>query len=585
MRLSNLGSWQYRLRTLICVGSILLMVSSSLPAVFGGMVPLVLTAQATDGTPLAGVVITVYNSTGAVVEPWHDVQTGPDGRVILSLNYTDLSYNLTAAAPIGYTPTWRNLTFTLNATDNHLSLTFSPPQPQNAVLMLKVLDQDSNVLGDVSVTVTKAQVVVAEGKTASSGYFQAALTRGNYNLTAKKSLYQTVNVPVTLSSNGTLSAPTLSLVMAITQQPARGTYVVFTSQQLANIQVLGVGQINSFRWAPIQAPEIMQVYYTTYNVPQEILHFTTVFQGETYSDPSAKYFIRFTGRISISGQAQFDVWSSEGTVQAVIVDAPGLNLPYVGTPGKTWQIPVSTKSGDTIDVKLNGLWFASLSWAPVTIENQTLPQVVIFDTQGNKQGYTYMTRFNQTLIEYGGNQGFGLVLYKMLGTGTDSTAIWYIYSDLPITVTPNIGFGARAINLSSDPAIADAGQTVAISFVIPSGVTFAQQNDVSIIPKDYDTNFGLQVQQVDVNQGQWKVQFKPTNEEWNTAKDYTITISALGADGAKYFGKVTLSVSPQPSRTVWFWVSLIFIITIMVAVFVILRRRRNEPSVEKTVME
>jgi len=584
MRLSRLGNWQHRFQGLICLVSMLLIIGSGLPAVFGAMVPLVVTAQTTGGTALAGVGITVtWNGT-----TWAQGQTSQDGSSIFYLSRTNDTYpiyNLTASPATGFTPSWKTLLFKLNATDNHISLSFTAPQPQISLLVLKVLDQDSNALGDVTLTVTKTQVVVAEGKTNSTGYFQASLTRGNYNLTAKKTLYQSASLSVTLSSDGTLSAPTLSLVMTITQEPARGTFVAFTSQQLANIQVVGVGQINSFRWAAVQSPEIIQVYYTTYNVPTEILHFTTVFQGQTYSDPTSKYFFRFTGRISTSGQAQFDVWSNEGVIQAVIVDAPGLNLPYVGKPGNTWQIPVSTKSGDTIDVKLNGQWFASLSWAPVTIDNQTLPQVVIFDTEGNKQGYTYMTRFNQTLIEYGGNQGFGVILYRMLGAGTDSTAIWYIYSDLPVTVTPNVGFGARAINLSSDPSIADAGQTVTISFVIPSGVTFNQQSDVKIVPNDYDASFGLQIQQVDVNQGSWKVQFKPTNDDWGTSRDYTITISALGSDGAKYFGKVTLSLSPQPVRTAWFWASIILVIVIVVTIFVIARRRRNEPSVEKTVMD
>jgi hypothetical protein len=309
------------------------------------------------------------------------------------------------------------MNFTLNETDNRLAAVFSPPPPQNARLVVRVLDLDSNPLTNVDLRITRGAVLAAEGKTNSTGYFDTVLLCASYNVSARKDLYEDVTTPIVLSKDGTLSSPTVGIVMAIKQEPARGMYVVFNSQQLANVQVVGIGQVNSFRWAPVVTPEIIQVYYTTYNLPQEILHFTTVFQGVTYADPSNQYFIRFTGRISISGQAEFDVWSSQGSVQTVIVDAPGLTLPYVGKPGKTWQIPVSTKSGDAVDVKLSGKWFASFSWSPVTIENQTLPQVVIYDLEGNKQGFTYMTRFNQTLIEYGGNQGFGLVLYKMIGTG------------------------------------------------------------------------------------------------------------------------------------------------------------------------
>lgn len=582
MRIVRLGSWKHSL-PVFALGLILLMLGSGLPAAFGAMVPLLVTAQTTGSVAVAGVAITVtWNGT-----TWAQGQTGQDGSSIFYLNAINATYpmyNLTALPPTGFLPSSKQLLFKLNSTNNHLTLEFTPPPPQNALLVTRVLDQDSNPLSDVTLSFTRGALLMTQGTTNSTGYFQAILDTGPYNMTAKKDLYQTVVTPISLSKDGTLSNPTLGLVMSIVQQPAKGTYVVFTSQQLANVVVVG-NQINGFRWVPIQTPAIIQVYYTTYNAPTDIIDYTTVFQGDTYADPSGNYFIRFTGSISVSGQAQFDVWSSKGVTQPVIVDAPGLSLPYVGTPGKTYQIPVSTKSGDTVDVKLNGIWFASFSWAPVTVNNQTLPQAVILDTNGNKEGYTYMTLFNQTLIEYGGNQGFGLELYKMIGTGTDSTAIWYIYSDLPITITPNIGFGTRPINLSTNPSIADSGQTVVVSFVIPAAVQFNSQTGVTLVPNDYDSSYGLQVQEIDATAGSWQASFKPTNDLWNTAKDYTISISATGNDGAKYFGKATLSVSPQWVRSVWFWVSFGFVVIVILSVAILLRRRRNEPSVEKTVME
>ena len=129
--------------------------------------PLVVTAQTTGGVALSGVAVTVtWNST-----IWGQGQTGQDGSSIFYLDRTNGTYpiyNLTASSPTGFTPASKTLLFTLNSTGNHISVTFSPPQPQITVLVLKALDQDGNALGDVALTVTKAQLVVAEGKTNSS---------------------------------------------------------------------------------------------------------------------------------------------------------------------------------------------------------------------------------------------------------------------------------------------------------------------------------------------------------------------------------------------------------------------------------
>lgn len=541
-----------------------------------GLSSLVLFAGTQSGLALSGVAFYVYWN-GSI---WAQGRTGADGHLITPV-VGNRTYHVTAFAPASYTPSQvdQDIQIPLNATQSYLNVTFALPNYQ---VVIRVLDDSSNPIPSASIQVSNGSRLLINGQSNSAGYLQGGmLPAGTYSTSAAKQYYGNVTVQFTLAGNGTLAAPTVVLKMTLIIPPPKGVYITFTSSQLANVAVGNNLPTNSFRWVIIRLPDILQVYFTVYNSPQQVINFLTAFQGVTYIDPTGNYYLRYTGRISSDGQAEFDLWGNGA--QAVIVNAGSAASPFQGTPGRTYNTTAATKAGDLTDIHLGTRWFASFSWAPVTIANKTLPQVVVYDISGNKVSSTFMTAYNMSLIDYGGSSGFGIVLYRMITSGQDTMALWSLYSANPITLTPNIGFGTLPLYLTPSASTVQDGDTITVIFTIPQQVKFDPTTGVHVMPADYDPSYGLQTQETDPTKNNWQITFIGRNDQFGSSKTYGVTIVAMGNDGAPYSGNVIISVNPQFWRTLWTPVLVAMFILAFTLFWVIRRRRAPDPDVPTTM--
>jgi hypothetical protein len=215
----------------------------------------------------------------------------------------------------------------------------------------------------------------------------------------------------------------------------------------------------------------MQVYFHIYNDSELILDFFIVQPNDSFADPLNYYTVSYSN-LTADEKAVFTFASEKGPLEIVVSSFAAVSPTPYGRPSMTMLKYVATQINTIFDIFLDEEHLCSFKWQYTEIENQTLPQVIVYDNTGTQRDTSLITVALKPLIEYGGADGVGIMMDSFLEEM--DIVKWILYSGRQINVRPNTGFGVRSLpyfTANPDKYYVNPNSPLTINFILPEGVT------------------------------------------------------------------------------------------------------------------
>lgn len=428
------------------------------------------------------------------------------------------------------------------------------------LLSIRAFDASSGAaIPSASISIRdQSGTVVASGSTNASGIFSISLPSSLYYINASATGHAPATGTVFLGSDFTLT-----LLLQPTAPPPpplpSGYSVAFARTELAIVKING-NPINGIRWELIsESPLMVQVYYHTADQLRAPLSIRLIRPREAALDPSGKYKIQVV-QIADDGRGIFVFSPLEGEL-SVALTVWGATPTEYGEPRNIHNVTVAASKGALYAITFQGQTepFCAFDWILVTTQNQTLPQIRIYNKAGQIAKTGLATSTSRPAATFGGFDGVAIMFLQRI---REDLCVWLVYANNPFAVKQFDGFAPKPL-----PSIAlgrkeySTGEYVVVNFKLPAGTTNVT---AKISPFDYSDA---------------KITWNPsTLEGVLTFKaqnniGYSATVTALTPMG-KYESSISIPISPPiwSNPVLWFIIAVFSLLTIMMVLFIRARR-------------
>lgn len=362
--------------------------------------------------------------------------------------------------------------------------------------------------------------------------------------------------------------PALLIVNCAAQE---SVLILLSDYQWAHITI-GSSPTESIRFEEIGVD--LQIYFHAFNDSSILYDQFVIFPNQTFRDPLGLLSFRWNGTFTSDKKLLLDVQSTSLESLSVVVQKYEAGRPIIGHPPMTNVKSVITLAAENetqiYDVLLDDEWFVSFDWLWAVIENQTLPQLRLYGTEGTLRDTRLITAEMKPLVDYGGVDGVGWIPQVL----TTQYIKWILYSGHEILVRPNTGFsaGKPLPFFAIDPAVpkVEPNQLVTIRFSLPQGVTNYTTNLEGY--QKYLNKPGLKVE-FDQQTQQYIMSFSFNND--GVGKYFTVSIQSM-KHGIAYLNEIRLQViAPAWQGLMWsIGMAAILLLVMCVAIVYMIKHRK-----------
>jgi len=303
----------------------------------------------------------------------------------------------------------------------------------------------------------------------------------------------------------------------------------------------------------------------------------------SYYDPFNKFYVYWGGEISGEGKILLKFYSFLGQTTTLVEPFAG-ETPHYGRPGTRVKKNVITGENEIFDVfGANDVHLCSFEWSFVSVSNnitnvtQSIPSLIVYDPDGDKYDTKVLSATMLPLIEY-----YDMVGFMVDSMGSDYVK-WILYSDDPLQVRLNQGFGAKSLpKFRVDPVSlrVEPSERVTVSFVLPEGITEYEGSWESRSVRDYVELLSDEV----YADGEHEIVFKFLESAKN--KRFTVEVSCEKY-GTSYSGSAVVEVGPPA------WESIVDAVLVLGFIIVgcffglrwLIRQKREDASAQEVTSE
>lgn len=328
----------------------------------------------------------------------------------------------------------------------------------------------------------------------------------------------------------------------------------------------------------------IQLYFHSFNDSSTIYDQLVIYPNQTFQDSLRLLTIHWNGTLTTDNKLLLTLQSITLEPVSLIITKYEATRLTIGHPPMTYVKPIITLPAENqtqqiYDVLLDNEWLVSFDWTWATLENQTLPQLRLYTTDGNLRDTRLITAEMKPVIDYGGVDGVGWIPQIL----TTQFVKWLLYSGHQITVRPNSGFGYGKplpyFSVEPHTTKIEPNQDITIRFTLPLGATNFTSNLESYLKY---LNQPLPQPEYDRQTQEYTLSFSFNNNA--IGKVFTIGIQTV-KHGVTYLSETRLQIiQPVWQNLIWSIAAGIAAITIFsIFLLVIVKTKRVKPTPSEAI--